>query len=163
MDAQEQKKTKKRQRGIWGREQPWVRTPAGLHSLCGLDLTLIPLPTVFIPSTPAIAEFSLHWVLFIHIWTCTKITPENTLALCLPHPFQFPPMFLLPLLPSCLKESPTHTVPSSATCTYSSVPDLASALTAPLTCFCHSHSDSWVASPEDSCLPSNHLILSPIS
>lgn len=129
---------------VFGVGQIWVRILAQLHSLCSLDFTLVPVFPAFTLCGPPTTNFSLHWVLFICIWTCANIVSKQTnLALCLLHLLQLPPRLLLPLLPSFSEESPTLPVSSSAIPTHSSVPDdLASAPTVPLTCFCHSHNDS---------------------
>ena len=144
---------------VFGVRQIWVRILAQLHSLCSLDFTLVPVFPAFTPCGPPTTNFSLHWVLFICMWTCANIISKQTnLALCLLHLLQLPPRLLFPLLPSFSKESPTLPVSSSAIPTHSSVSDdLASAPTSPLTCFCHSHNDSCMASPKDRSLPSDHL------
>ena len=112
LDAREQIKTKTWQRSIWERARGLSQTDQTSGS--GSAAVTVRLgfhshssPAAFTPSTPPCTNFSLHWVPFICMWSCTStVSNQTNLAPCLPHPFQLPSMLLLPLLPSFQRSHP---------------------------------------------------------
>ena len=99
LDAREQIKTKTWQRSIWERARGLSQTDQSSGS--GSAAVTVRLgfhshssPAAFIPSTPPCTNFSLHWVPFICMWSCTStVSNQTNLAPAFLIPFSFHPCF----------------------------------------------------------------------
>lgn len=96
LDAREQIKTKKWQRGVW--ERAWHLSQTDQSSSPGSAASTVRLRShsflscCIQPSIPPSTSFSLHWVPFVCTWLCTSpISNQQTSPSAFLTPFGFHP------------------------------------------------------------------------